>query len=178
MPTPTGSPEIPEPAQRAGSARSGRRRDRTQHDRRHGEDVVSDEPDSQGETLARARGDSRGQRPADHLTHRPRNASRPPLRRHRRVALAGAALGLLVGLAVVLFGLLALLSPVAAQTATTLVSNIEQNDSGGLATTSRHGATFTTGSNAATLTSIELRIENTTSAAVTTVPTVHVYTGT
>ena len=62
MPTPTGSPETPEPAQRAGSARSGRRRDRTQHDRRHGEDVVSDEPDSQGETLARARGDSRGQR--------------------------------------------------------------------------------------------------------------------
>ena len=44
-------PETPEPAQRAGSARSGRRRDRTQHDRRHGEDVVSDEPDSQGETL-------------------------------------------------------------------------------------------------------------------------------
>ena len=62
MPTPTGSPETPEPAQRAGSGRSGGRRDRTQHDRRHGEDVVSDEPDSQGETLARARGDSRGQR--------------------------------------------------------------------------------------------------------------------
>ena len=62
MPTPTGSPETPEPAQRAGSGRSGRRRDRTQHGRRHGEDVVSDEPDSQGETLARARGDSRGQR--------------------------------------------------------------------------------------------------------------------
>ena len=62
-----------------------------QHDRRHGEDVVSDEPDSQGETLARARGDSRGQRPADHLTHRPRNASRvdaPSSRRRRRVALA------------------------------------------------------------------------------------------
>ena len=59
---PTDSPETPEPAQRAGSGRSGRRRDRTQHDRRHGEDVVSDEPDSQGETLARARGDSRGQR--------------------------------------------------------------------------------------------------------------------
>ena len=98
MPTPTDSPETPEPAQRAGSARSGRRRDRTQHDRRHGEDVVSDEPDSQGETLARARGDSRGQRPADHLTHRPRNASRPPLRRRRRVALAWAALSLLAGL--------------------------------------------------------------------------------
>ena len=62
MPAPTGSPETPEPAQRAGSGRSGGRRDRTQHDRRHGEDVVSDEPDSQGETLARARGDSRGQR--------------------------------------------------------------------------------------------------------------------
>ena len=62
MPTPTGSPETPEPAQRPGSGRSGGRRDRTQRDRRHGEDVVSDEPDSQGETLARARGDSRGQR--------------------------------------------------------------------------------------------------------------------
>ena len=51
---------------RTGAARRqwpfGGRRDRTQHDRRHGEDVVSDEPDSQGETLARARGDSRGQR--------------------------------------------------------------------------------------------------------------------
>ena len=98
MPTPTDSPETPEPAQRAGSGRAGRRRDRTQHDRRHGEDVVSDEPDSQGETLARARGDSSGQRPADHLTHRPRNASRPPLRRRRRVALAWAALSLLAGL--------------------------------------------------------------------------------
>ena len=92
---PTGSPETPEPAQRAGSGRSGRFRDRTQHDRRHGEDVVSDEPDSQGETLARARGDSRGQRPADHLTHRPRNASRPPLRRRRRVAPAWALVAFL-----------------------------------------------------------------------------------
>ena len=85
MPTPTGSPETPEPAQRAGSGR-------TQHDRRHGEDVVSDEPD------------------------RPRNASRPPLRRRRRVALAWAALSLLAGL----LGLLALLSPVAAQSVTSI----------------------------------------------------------
>ena len=59
-----------------------------------------------------------------------------------------------------------------------LVSNIGQNDGGGFATTSRFGVPFTTGSNAATLTSIELRLKNTTSAAVTTVPTVHVYTGT
>ena len=177
MPTPTGSPETPEPAQRAGSGRSGRRRDRTQHDRRHGEDVVSDEPDSQGETLARARGDSRGQRPADHLTHRPRNASRPPLRRRRRGAPAWAALLATVALLAAV-ALLPPAAPAQAQTTTVLVSNIGQTGSGGLATTRRFGATFTTGSTAATLTSIELRIDNSTSAAVTTVPTVHVHTGT
>ncbi len=91
---------------------------------------------------------------------------------------AWAALGLLAGLVVGLFGLLALLSPVAAQTATILVSTIGQTDSGGTPTTASYGVTFTTGSDAATLTSIEFRIENITSAAVTTVPTVHVYTGT
>ena len=149
MPTPTGSPETPEPAQRAGSGR-------TQHDRRHGEDVVSDEPDSQGETLARARGDSRGQRPADHLTHRPRNASRPPLRRRRRVALAGAALGLLAGL----FGLQALLSPVAAQTATTLVSNVGQGFDNNWSGSADRSQPFTTGATDATLSSVEIGSED------------------
>ena len=157
MPTPTGSPETPEPAQRAGSGRSGRRRDRTQHDRRHGEDVVSDEPDSQGETLARARGDSRGQRPADHLTHRPRNASRPPLRRRRRVALAGAALSLLAGL----LGLLALLSPVAAQSVTTLVSNVGQGMDASWSTDHDRSQPFTTGATEATLSSVEIISEDT-----------------
>ena len=142
MPTPTGSPETPEPAQRAGSARSGRRRDRTQHDRRHGEDVVSDEPDSQGETLARARGDSRGQRPADHLTHRPRNASRPPLRRRRRGAPAWAALAL-AALAVLA---LAVPEQAEAQTDTTFISNSDQLASSVLASQIRATA-FTTGSN-------------------------------
>ena len=156
MPTPTGSPETPEPAQRAGSGRSGRCRDRTQHDRRHGEDVVSDEPDSQGETLARARGDSSGQRPADHLTHRPRNASRPPLRRHRRVALAGAALGLLAGL----LGLLALLSPVAAQSVT-LVSNVGQGMNISWSTDDDRSQPFTTGATEATLSSVEIISEDT-----------------
>ena len=156
MPTPTGSPETPEPAQRAGSARSGRRRDRTQHDRRHGEDVVSDEPDSQGETLDRARGDSRGQRPADHLTHRPRNASRPPLRRRRRVALAGAALSLLAGL----LGLLALLSPVAAQSVTTLVSNVDQGSDNSWNVSDDRSQPFTTGAAGATLSSVEIISED------------------
>ena len=155
MPTPTGSPETPEPAQRAGSARSGRRRDRTQHDRRHGEDVVSDEPDSQGETLARARGDSRGQRPADHLTHRPRNASRPPLRRRRRVALAWAALSLLAGL----LGLLALLSPVAAQSVT-LVSNAGQSNDNSWNVSDDRSQPFTTGAAGATLSSVEIISED------------------
>ena len=156
MPTPTGSPETPEPAQRAGSARSGRRRDRTQHDRRHGEDVVSDEPDSQGETLARARGDSRGQRPADHLTHRPRNASRSPLRRHRRGAPAWAALSLLAGL----LGLLLLLSPVAAQSVTTLVSNAGQSAPASRGNTLDRAQAFTT-SAGATLSSVEIISEDT-----------------
>ena len=157
MPTPTGSPETPEPAQRAGSGRSGRCRDRTQHDRRHGEDVVSDEPDSQGETLARARGDSSGQRPADHLTHRPRNASRPPLRRRRRVAPAWAALSLLAGL----LGLLALLSPVAAQSVnTTLVSNAGQGRDTNSNEDYRRAQAFTTTAGA-TLSSVEIISEDT-----------------
>ena len=162
MPTPTGSPETPEPAQRAGSARSGRRRDRTQHDRRHGEDVVSDESDSQGETLARARGDSRGQRPADHLTHRPRNASRPPLRRHRRGAPAWAALSLLAGL----LGLLALLSPVAAQSVTTLVSNATKGSDASSNITQDRSQAFTTGAAGATLSSVEIISEDTEGDAV------------
>ena len=132
MPTPTGSPETPEPAQRAGSGR-------TQHDRRHGEDVVSDEPDSQGETLARARGDSRGQRPADHLTHRPRNASRTPLRRRRRVALAWAAL------AVLALAVLALAVPVQAQD-TTFISNSAHLPSS-MGDEQLRASAFTTGSN-------------------------------
>ena len=110
---PTGSPETPEPAQRAGGGRSGRRR--------------------------------------------PRNASRPPLRRRRRVAPAWAALSLLAGL----LGLLALLSPVAAQSVTTtLVSNAGQgNDSNSNEDYSR-SQVFTT-SAGATLSSVEIISEDT-----------------
>ena len=117
-------------------------------------------PTARARTLARARGDSRGQRPADHLTHRPRNASRPPLRRRRRVALAGAALGLLVGLAAGLFGLLALLSPVAAQTATTLVSNATQSADDHSNASQDRAQAFTT-SAGATLSSVEIISEDT-----------------
>ncbi len=107
MPTPTGSPEIREPAQRAGSARSGRRQ--------------------------------------------PRHAyPRSPFRRHRRVAPAWAALGLLAGL----FGLLALLSPVAAQTATTLVSNATQGNETNWSGTDDRSQAFTTGATGATLSSV------------------------
>ena len=97
---------------------------------------------------------------------RPRENAATLLRGARAAALALAA-----------FATLAVGFPAAAQAAV-LVSNIGQNDGGAFATDVRNGAAFTTGSNDATLTSIELRLENTTSAAVTTVPTVHVYAGT
>ena len=75
--------------------------------------------DSKSGLTAGARGENArtgAQRPATHLTHRPGHASRPAPRRHRRVALAGAAFALL--------GLLALPSPASAQdtTAPSLIS--------------------------------------------------------
>ena len=107
-----------------------------------------------------------GQRPADHLTHRPRNASRPPLRRHRRGAPAWAALSLLAGL----LGLLALLSPVAAQTVTTqsvttqsvttLVSNATKGSDASSNTTGDRAQAFTTGAAGATLSSVEIISED------------------
>ena len=97
-----------------------------------------------------------GQRPADHLTHRPRNASRPPLRRHRRGAPAWAALSLLAGL----LGLLALLSPVAAQTVTTLVSNATKGSDASSNITGDRAQAFTTGAAGATLSSVEIISED------------------
>ena len=61
------------------------------------------------------------------------------------MALAGAALGLLVGLAAGLFGLQALLSPVAAQTATTLVSNVGQGNDNPWDASEDRSQPFTTG---------------------------------
>ena len=91
------------------------------------------------------------QRPATHLTHRPGHESRPASRRHRRVALAGAAFALL--------GLLALPSPAAAQTTITLVSNTGQadGDTGNLGTVDQAQA-FTTAGHAAgyTLTGVDI----------------------
>ena len=97
-----------------------------------------------------------GQRPADHLTHRPRNASRPPLRRHRRGAPAWAALSLLAGL----LGLLALLSPVAAQTVPTLVSNATKGSDASSNITGDRAQAFTTGAAGATLSSVEIISED------------------
>ena len=96
-----------------------------------------------------------GQRPADHLTHRPRNASRPPLRRHRRGAPAWAALSLLAGL----LGLLALLSPVAAQSVT-LVSNATKGSDASSNITGDRAQAFTTGAAGATLSSVEIISED------------------
>ena len=91
------------------------------------------------------------QRPAPHLTHRPGHASRPAPRRHRRVALAGAAFALL--------GLMALPSPAAAQTTITLVSNTGQTDgdTGNLGAFDQAQA-FTTAGHAAgyTLTGVDI----------------------
>ena len=96
-----------------------------------------------------------GQRPADHLTHRPRNASRTPLRRHRRGAPAWAALSLLAGL----LGLLALLSPVAAQSVT-LVSNATKGSDASSNITGDRAQAFTTGAAGATLSSVEIISED------------------
>ena len=95
------------------------------------------------------------QRPAPHRTHRPRTDSRPAPRRHRRVALAWAALAPL--------GLLATVAPeqAVAQSEITLVGNAGQ-PTGERQTASFQGAVdhaqqFTTGSNARgyTLTKVE-----------------------
>ena len=97
-----------------------------------------------------------GSPPADHLTHRPRTASRPPLRRHRDALLASAALALLAGL----LGLLSLLSPIAAQSATTLVSNAGQESDTRNSHHRERSQAFTTGDSGATLASVEIISED------------------
>ena len=71
------------------------------------------------------------------------------------MALAGAALGLLAGLVAGLFGLQALLSPVAAQTAMTLVSNAGQGNDDNAGSGVDRSQAFTT-SAGATLSSVEI----------------------
>ena len=101
-----------------------------------------------------------GSPPADHLTHRPRTASRPPLRRHRDAVLASAALALLAGL-LGLLSLLSLLSPIAAQSATTLVSNAGQESDTRNSHDRERSQAFTTGDSGATLSRVEIISEDT-----------------
>ena len=101
-----------------------------------------------------------GSPPADHLTHRPRTASRPPLRRHRDAVLASAALALLAGL-LGLLALLSLLSPIAAQSATTLVSNAGQDSDSKHTDGRERSQAFTTGDSGATLSRVEIISEDT-----------------
>ena len=101
-----------------------------------------------------------GSPPADHLTHRPRTASRPALRRHRDAVLASAALALLAGL-LGLLSLLSLLSPIAAQSATTLVSNAGQGSDTRNSDGTERSQAFTTGDSGATLSSVEIISEDT-----------------
>ena len=101
-----------------------------------------------------------GSPPADHLTHRPRTASRPPLRRHRDAVLASAALALLAGL-LGLLALLSLLSPIAAQSATTLVSNAGQDSDSKYTDGRERSQAFTTGDSGATLSRVEIISEDT-----------------
>ena len=101
-----------------------------------------------------------GSPPADHLTHRPRTASRPPLRRHRDAVLASAALALLAGL-LGLLSLLSLLSPIAAQSATTLVSNAGQESDTKHTDGRERSQAFTTGDSGATLSRVEIISEDT-----------------
>ena len=75
------------------------------------------------------------------------------------MALAGAALGLLAGLVAGLFGLQALLSPVAAQTAMTLVSNAGQGNDDNAGSGVDRSQAFTT-SAGATLSSVEINSED------------------
>ncbi len=82
---------------------------------------------------------------ADAVPPPPPPPSRPPFRRGRRVSLAGAALGLLVGLALAALAALAVPEQAEAQTDTTFISNSAQltsSDSSALRATA-----FTTGSN-------------------------------
>ena len=101
-----------------------------------------------------------GSPPADHLTLRPRTASRPPLRRHRDAVLASAALALLAGL-LGLLALLSLLSPIAAQSATTLVSNAGQDSDSKHTDGRERSQAFTTGDSGATLSRVEIISEDT-----------------